>query len=400
VAKIGVPAVVIVAVGAGALLLLSGRANEMLAERASTGTLSSGAPATLGVGIAPQGQPHGGVGTARTAVPAYPGEHGMVQVTAIWSANGTTLAAGDADGHPAVWRRALDGNWSMVSAAVLGGLTGHLTSVVQGPSGWIAVGSVAENRAAEPVVFASADGVTWKPLAALTALAGSNAQFLGVAAGPGGYLVVGRQGSGTRAYASLWWSADLRNWTGGGNSGYTGSFAAGAVAVGSGFVAVGSQGDLPAIWASTNGRQWTVYDIAKPPGAQTATLRYVAASPAGTFVAAGFGVNSAGAIPIVVASPDGGAHLTQVVLASPDGPATGTTGPAAGSGFVAVGLAGPANDQRAVAWTSADGLTWSAPIPVTSAGGSPITALTDKGSTVTGTAQQGADPSILTVPAP
>src|SRR6202034_457440 len=42
VAKIGVPAAVIVTVGAGALMMLTGRANDMLAERASTGTLSSG----------------------------------------------------------------------------------------------------------------------------------------------------------------------------------------------------------------------------------------------------------------------------------------------------------------------------------------------------------------------
>ncbi len=51
VAKIGVPAAVIVTVGAGALMMLTGRANDMLAERASSGALSAGQPSASAVPV-------------------------------------------------------------------------------------------------------------------------------------------------------------------------------------------------------------------------------------------------------------------------------------------------------------------------------------------------------------
>jgi hypothetical protein len=403
VAKIGVPAAIVVTVGAGALMMLTGRANNMLAERASSEALSSGQPSA---GAVSPGQSKGrstaqeraGTGATGLTLTGYPGEHGTVGVASMWSAGGTTMAVGYADAHPAVWRHATDGSWSLVSAAALGGLTGHLTSVAQGPSGWLAVGSVNENGTTAPAVFWSLDGVTWTPQPALTEFAGSGAQFLGVAAGPGGYLVVGKEGTGKQAYASLWWSADLKNWVNGGSSGYTNSFAAAAVAVGGGFVAVGSQADCHTVWTSADGRHWNVHDLTKPPGAQTATLRSVAADQGGRFVAAGFAANGAGDIPIVVASTDGGAHLDQVVLSTSGGPATVTGVTATSNGFVAVGLAGPANAQHPVEWTSQDGLTWTTATPVSSAGGE-ITAITDTGTAVTGTTQAGSDPSVLTIPA-
>jgi hypothetical protein len=393
-AKIGVPAAVIVMVGAGALLMLTGRANEMLAERADTGALASAAP-----GVSASLSP------ASTTLPGYPGGHGTVGVAAMWTAGGLTVAVGYADGHPAVWRHAADGSWSLVSAVSLGGLPGHLTSVAQGSQGWIAVGSVSENGTAEPMVYRSADGTTWTPVPSLTALAGSGAQFLGVAAGPGGYVVVGKTGSGKQASAAMWWSADLAGWVGGGSGGSTGSFAAAAVAVDDGFIAVGSENNCHTIWTSLNGKQWTAHDLAKPAGAHTATLLSVAAGSAGHIVAAGYAVNSAGDMPIVVVSTDGGAHTTQVVLDSPNGPATVTAVTATSDGFVAAGLAGPAGAQRAVTWTSPDGFTWSAPAPLTAAGPSEVTALTDTwtagaAKTLTGTVQRGASAALLTVPAP
>jgi hypothetical protein len=393
-----VPAAVIVTVGAGALMMLTGRANEMLAERASSGTASSG----QSNGATAPGQ---GGATAGLTLAGYPGEHGAVGVAALWSAGGTTMAVGYADTHPAVWRHATDGTWSLVSTAALGGLSGHLTSVAQGPSGWIAVGSVNGNGTVEPVIFSSPDGVTWTPQPALTGLAGAGAQFLGVAAGPGGYLVVGRQGTGNQAHVALWWSADLRNWVDGETSGSTGSFAAAAVAVGNGFVAVGSENNCHAIWTSADGRNWTSHDLAKPSGATTATLSSVAAGQGGRFVAAGSATNGAGGIPIVVTSSADGAQVTQAVLTAAQGPATVTAVTAHGDGFVAVGLAGSASAQHAVEWTSRDGVTWSAAAQVPSAGASQITALADSGTVVTGTvvtgtAQAATAPSVLTIPAP
>ena len=75
------PAAVIVTVGAGAVMMLTGRANDMLAERASTGTLSSGQASG---GAVSSGQASGkatatggaAAGTTGLALPGYPGEHG------------------------------------------------------------------------------------------------------------------------------------------------------------------------------------------------------------------------------------------------------------------------------------------------------------------------------------
>ncbi|HVT66129.1 MAG TPA: hypothetical protein VHF26_00160, partial [Trebonia sp.] len=395
VARIGVPAAVIVTVGAGALMMLTGRANDMLAERSTTSPAGTVSPGTV--------SPSTGSLTSM-GLPGYPGEHGTAGVAGMWSAGGATVAVGYADGHPAVWRHAGDGTWSLVSAAALGGLPGHLTSVAEGPSGWIAVGSASNGGTGGPEVFSSADGVTWQPVGVLTGLAGSDARFLGVAAGPGGYLVVGQQGTGAQAFAQLWWSADLQSWTAEGNPGYPGSLAAAAVATGNGFVAVGSQASSQTVWVSADGQHWTVRDIARPSGAQTATLRSVAAA-SGRFVAAGYATGSSGARPIVVTSADGGAHITQVVLGAGGVPATVTAVTATSNGFVAVGQAGPAGAQHAVTWTSADGVTWSPATPLTSAGASVITALANTGTASTGTAvsataQRGAIPAILAIPAP
>lgn len=384
-AKIGVPAVVIVTVGAGALLMLTGRANEMLAERSSTGTARTGQATST---------------AASVILAGYPGVSGGVKVAAMWSDPGTIVAVGTADGHPAIWRRAVNGGWSLVSTADLGAMSGHLTSVAHGPAGWIAVGSVASNGVAQPMVYTSTDGVTWRTVPSLTALAPGDAQFLGVAAGRGGYLVVGREETGERKFAQLWWSPDLANWTAGGSSGYHNSLAIAAVADGDGFVAAGSQGDCHTIWTSPDGMRWTTHDIPRPAGARTATLRYAAAGTGGRVVTAGFATNDAGAIPIVVTTDAGGAQITQVVLPTGGVPGAVTGVTATGDGFVAAGMIGPAKAQRAVTWTSADGLTWSAATPVSPATGTTITALTSSGGKVTGTLQRGMDPAVQTLPAP
>ncbi|HXT90258.1 MAG TPA: hypothetical protein VN714_13480 [Trebonia sp.] len=406
VAKIGVPAAVIVTVGAGALMMLTGRANEMLADRASSGALSSGKPTS---GPVASGQtsvgPSSLTRTSTLTLAGYPAQHGTVGVAAMWSAGGTTMAVGYADGHPAVWRHAADGSWTLVSAAVLGGVTGHLTSVAQGPSGWIAVGSVQANGTAEPAVFASADGIAWQQVTALTALASGDAQFLSVAAGHGGYLVVGKQGTGNQQAVALWWSADLKNWVNGASSRPPGSVATSAVATTAGFVAVGSENGCHTFWTSGDGQHWTAHDLAKPNGATAATLTSVAAGQGGQsdrFVAAGVATTGAGDLPIVVTAANDGTHISQTVLSSASGPAATTAVTATASGFLAVGTAGQANAHHAVTWTSTEGRIWTPAAPLQAAGNSEITALAtpSTGTTLTATAQQGANPAIFTFAAP
>ena len=288
------PVAIIVTVGAGALMILTGKANDMLAVRADTGTASPTAAAT-GTSGAPAGaRPTAGVvppAFVSATLSGYPGQRGTVTVASMMAAGGVTLAVGTADGHPAIWRRASNGSWTLESAAALSAVTGSagLASVAHGPAGWIAVGSTSDGRATGAVVLASADGVQWQPVSSLAAQAGTGTEFLGTAAGRSGYVVVGRQMVAGRTFAVLWYSADLRSWTADNNDGLDGRLAASTVnavaATSGGFVAVGSHGADQSMWVSSDGRRWNLDYVSPPPGAASATLSSVAAS--GTQVVAG-----------------------------------------------------------------------------------------------------------------
>jgi hypothetical protein len=396
-AAIGVPVAVIVTVGAGALMILTGKANEMLAVRADTGTP---APATGTAGARPTavGLPPAFVSATLSG---YPGQRGAVTVASMTAAAGVTLAAGTADGHPAIWRRASNGSWTLESAATLSAVTGSagLASVTHGPAGWIAVGSTSDGRSTEPVVLASADGVRWQPVTSLAAEAGAGTEFLGAAAGRSGYVVVGRQMVRGRTFAVLWYSADLRSWTADNNDGLDGrlqaSTANAIAATSGGFVAVGSHGAVQSMWTSSDGRDWRMDSVSPPAGAASATLRSVAAS--GTrVVAGGYAATRAGDIPVAVVSTDGGGQWRQIVLQAPHGLGMITALTGTPTGFTAAGVVGQSGSQHTVTWTSPDGLTWSRPAQTAD---SEITALTSAGTTVTGT-EQGATSTLVQLPAP
>jgi hypothetical protein len=405
VAAIGVPVAVIVTVGAGALMILTGKANEMLAVRADTGAPSPAASATgtsvTGVGARPTA---GDVGPAfvSATLSGYPGQRGSVTVASMAATAGVTLAVGTADGHPAIWHRAPNGSWTLESAATLGALTGAagLVSVAHGPAGWIAVGAVSDGGATVPVIFASADGLRWQPLTALADRAGAGTEFLGAAAGRAGYVVVGRQMARGRTFAVLWHSADLQTWTADNNGGLDGRLAASTanavVATTGGFVAVGSHGADQFMWVSSDGRHWDLDYVAVPAGAASATLRSVAATGS-RVVAGGYAATRDGDIPVVVVSADGGGRWRQVVLNAPSGLGVITALTATPNGFTAAGVVGRRGSQHAVTWTSPDGLTWSAPAQ---AAGREITALTATGAKVTGIAEQGTTPTLVPLPAP
>jgi serine/threonine protein kinase len=379
---VGVPVAVIVAVGAGvAVTTLTGKP-EVAANSANQVTLTG------------------------STFPGYPGQHGTVAVGSIASDGGTQEAVGSADGHPAIWRRGAGGAWTLVSAGSPAvyqrpGVE-NLTSVAHGPAGWIAVGGVVSGAVQQPIVVTSADGVTWQALDSLAAFAGPGGYVTGVAAGPHSYVVVGKHVNGDRTFAAMWWSADLRNWVQGSNGGLDGRLKPSTVqavaATPAGFVAAGTHGTDHALWTSADGRNWSLDDMAMPAGASAATLRLVAANGS-RVVTAGHAVTQVGDIPIVLFSADGGQNWRQIVLEAPGGLGTVTSLTAAGSGFVAAGQAGPAGAQRAVTWSSPDGLSWPAATPA-SGGVRQITALSASGGTVTGTAQQGAAPFVVTLAAP
>jgi hypothetical protein len=354
---------VIVTVGAGAVMMLTGQSGENVADQADQGASATRqAPASSAANSI-------AVGAGSGAFTGYPGEHGSVTVKSSSTAGSAQVAVGAADGHPAIWHRAANGTWSLVSASVLAAYqapdTGSFTSIAHGQAGWIAVGEDVSGTSSVPALVTSADGVTWHVLTGTAAFSGSAVHVSAVASGTDGYVVVGQETNDGRQFAAMWWSPDLSHWTGANNGGLDGrltsSDANGVTATASGFVAVGSHGGSPMIWTSGAGLSWTALDFGSPVNGSPATLLFVAAN-GGRIVAAGnVTLAHGGDAPFVMVSSNDGRNWQQILLPATDGLGTVTSLTADSDGFTVAGQTGPAKSQHSVTWTSTNGTTWSAP---------------------------------------
>jgi hypothetical protein len=266
--------------------------------------------------------------------------------------------------------------------------------------------------AGRPVVVVSADGRTWSAADGESVFAGGGLTAVQAAAGRNGYVIVGSEriagpGGQARAIAAAWWSAGLTGWhragdatpgalEGTGNTGGTGSTDAtggarqmlAVAATASGFIAVGSDGQRPAVWTTPDGRAWRLADLPLPARATAAALQHIA-SAGRTVVATGVAQTATGAVPYAARSDDGGRTWTEVFLPVPAGTAQVSAMAAAGSGFTVTGTFGAtAGDRDVVVWTSRDGVTWKAATPagpgLSAPGIQAITGLTVSGRTLTG----------------
>ena len=346
----------------------------------------------------------GAQGAARQVnIAAIPGAvTAELAVNAIAASGTTQVAAGSADGLPALWVSADGGStWTRAAGAtqaVLGrpGVE-QLTGVAHGAAGWLAVGGGA-TAAQGPVVVGSTDGRTWTALDGAAAFAGQGQVVTAAAADPAGYVIAGHQLMGGRTVAAVWDAPGLTGWQRAAIAlPATGDSQLNAVtATGKGFVAVGSAGTRAAAWLSPTGRTWSLVTVPQPAGAASAQLDFVAAS--GTTVAAtGTEVTAAGQrVPFAAVSANGGTTWTLDELPAPPaarGAATGVTAlAAAGSGFTATGTYGTPGSQDVVIWTlaarAAAGTAWTAASPdgmgLAGPGTHAITALAGAGSTLTG----------------
>jgi hypothetical protein len=357
-----------------------------------------------------------------TAFPGYPGQRGTVTVDSIATAAGGSVAAGSADGHPAVWRRDADGSWRLATAAssTVAAMPGTLTGVAHGGAGWIAVGEggaaggntgSAGGGPGQPVALTSADGVHWEVSPAT--FPGPGPVVTAVAASPDGdgYVAVGRHVEGNRVFAAMWWSDGLRGWSqanndaGGLLDGRQQESAVDAVtATSDGFVATGIRGSEYAIWLSgPHGEQWAFEPMKPPPPATAAVLSAVTIGADGVETAAGDEVLNGRDVPVVAVSTDGGRRWDLIRLReAAGGQGTVTALAATSGGFVVAGQAGSAAHLQAV--------TWDLPLPVSRSGWpavaavrgdvAEITALAAVGRAVTGAAQQGQAAVGVEVPAP
>ena len=361
------------------------------------------APSALAAGFPP----------ARLAGAAFTGTAGTSRVilTAIGASAATEVAAGGVNGGPALWDSA-DGGATWTRAALAGsasltrGGTGQLAGVTHGTAGWVAVGTTLAGRVG-PLVATSRDARSWTVTSGIAA----NAVTAAVAAGPAGYVIVGREPGGGPGVAAAWYAPGLTGWRPAavakqGQQGQQGQPGAsggqmmnGVAATGRGFVAVGAAGTRPAAWLSAAGRTWQQAQVPAPTGAARAALEYVAANGSDV-VAAGTEFSAAGASrPFAEASADAGATWTQVQLPVPDiGPGTGTTVTAlaaAGGGFTAVGTYVTQAGPEVVVWTLppgsavTDGTAWATVTPqgaglASASAENAITALDANGATLTG----------------
>jgi hypothetical protein len=383
-ARVGVPVVLILAVGGGALILLTGKGHEMLSNTGSLG------PASAGPSLATQAGKGGGAAMAAgagVAFPGYPGLHGEVLVTSVATDGTVQLAVGNAEGHAALWRRDGNGPWTLLRNRPGLPQGTILTGVAHGPAGWLAVGNVSPSgqpstatvasTGQQPVVLTSADGHAWRSAAGDAAFTQPGFTVNAVAASTIGYVVVGEQVQNGVPVDAMWYTPDLVNWTRGADtiattlssasSGMANSKIYAVAATAAGFVAVGTHNDCHTAWVTGDGRHWLSYDIPKPTGSKDPLLNHIAVTGSTVVASGDLAVPNGTRVPLIVVSTDGGVHWKATSIgnygsyAGPQGTVTALT--AGGPGFVAAGLVGQPGAQQAVTWTSLDGITWSGATP-------------------------------------
>jgi hypothetical protein len=366
---------------------------------AGGGGSGGAAPSALAAGFPP----------GRLAGPDFTGikQTGRVTLSAVAAAAATEVAAGGANGAPALWVSGNGGTgWARARLAGPSGLTragsgGQLAGVVYGPAGWLAVGTTTGDGGG-PLVASSPDARTWAVAGDIVG-SGRGTVAAAVAADAAGYVITGHEpaGAGGASAAVAWYARGLSGWHQAVISprGTAGQMMNAVTATAGGFTAVGASGTSPAAWLSATGRSWRQVTLPVPSGAARAALDYVAASGAGV-VAAGTEFTATGASqPFGEVSVDGGRSWTAARLPVPDiGAGTGTTVTAltaAGGGFTAVGTYVTPAGPEVVVWTvpsaaqAAAGSAWTAVTPqgaglASVAAVNTITALTADGATLTG----------------
>jgi hypothetical protein len=312
------------------------------------------------------------------------------------------VAAGSANGLPALWSSSDGGTtWARATGATLTRAgDNQITGVAHGTAGWVAVGggitTAGAAGAGPPVVVGSANGKSWTA-ADGGAFGGTGLVTSSVAAGTGGYVIVGSQATGGKTIAAAWHSATMTGWQRAtGALAGSGNLAMNAVtAATGGYVAVGSSGPDPEAWTSATGQTWTAVTVPLPEGAASALLRDVAANGR-TVAAVGTQTSAAGrTTPFAAVSANGGKTWSETGLALPagaSGSGTVTALAAANGGFTATGAYGAAGSQDVAVWLLTGGAVpstaWTVAAPagtgLSGAGTQEITALTAAGTTLTG----------------
>jgi hypothetical protein len=392
---LAIPILAAILVGVAAVVIVGG------------GGGGGAAPSSLDAGFPPARLAGTDFTGATTASP--------VVLDTIAASAGTEVAAGSADGDPALWVSADGGStWGRAVLAGPAAFTtagGELADVAHGTAGWLAVGTALAGQAGAPIVARSPDGQTWTTTGGVTALPGATDATVAaaVATGPAGYVIVGhkppRSAATGTARAAAWYAKAGTGWqravitqpaTGDGGQVRGAQEMNAVTATARGFAAVGGAGASPAAWLSAAGRTWRLVRLPLPDGAVRAAFTSVAASGSAV-VAVGTEVMAAGdSSPFAEVSADAGVTWRPTPLPVPAAGATASTITAltaTGGGFTATGTYGVPGGEDVVVWTlpsiarAGDGWTVATPqgTGLAGPGGTQaITALTADGATLTG----------------
>ncbi|WP_192809732.1 sialidase family protein [Actinomadura rudentiformis] len=293
-------------------------------------------------------------------------------VIAVEAGGDQAVAVGSAAGDAAVWTSRDGTAWKAsqgLGAAFTRPGPQQLLGVTGGKSGWLAVGyDQAVGR--RPLVVTSSDGATWQ--AADTAAAFRSGGTAAATSGTPGYVIVGADGTS----AATWFSADLKTWERG-KSASSDALEAGSTegkwmldaASGTfGYAAVGGvrvkdTGNVPAVWTSSNGKQWALQQLPLPKsGATEGHLTHVTAR-GNSLVAAGLAATPQGLVWLGYVSADGGKTWRELAVPGGDPKVRTTSLAATPNGFAATGVISRPGGSDVVSWTSADGSAWSATTP-------------------------------------
>jgi hypothetical protein len=288
-----------------------------------------------------------------------------VTVRGLATGAGAQVAVGSAGNAPGIWWQPPGGRWSPATATLPRSWRkgARLDAVTAGPAGWLAIGRAGGHGVAlSPVIMTSRHGRVWRPAAGRKPFVAPGTTVAQVAAGPSGYVAVGSRMVGGRPVASAWYSASLTSWRPARNAGKLAGLDVASqmlalTATGAGFVAVGYEGDTPAVWTSPDGRLWRPAAALRPAQGVGAALTGVSAKGQ-RVVAAGTTRTSAGPEPFAAVSRDGGLTWRESRLPAPAGPVSVTALTTSGGGFIAAGASGTPGNTDVIVWWSADGLTW------------------------------------------
>jgi hypothetical protein len=172
--------------------------------------------------------------------------------------------------------------WTKGSALDVAGLSGvGIAAVAEGPAGLVAVGYVPgcadDGTGCMPssalAMWASADGRSWTRLDIARAFGGIGVGT--VVGGPKGYMAISTDTASTENRPAVWFSTNGRDWRGGRlpDDTFANSALSRGLVLGSGYLLEGRVGSLeglgggyfpmstPAMWWSSDGSKWTAVEL-------------------------------------------------------------------------------------------------------------------------------------------